>query len=191
ALEAVKVILQPVQAKANLSATGTDEQQPPQAPKQQLRRLRIPGPREAIRFPNGRLRLVGALAGLKQDHRVRHPRLPAPEMIANKRYDHRVDIWATGVLTYEFLRGAPPFYDSNDQLKMSKIVRGKFDWPKFFQPLAKSFIGSILRVNPDERASVQQLMSHAWIENFAEKVLDRGPDLTGEAERLAAAGSAN
>ncbi|PAA84720.1 hypothetical protein BOX15_Mlig022145g1 [Macrostomum lignano] len=37
ALEAVKVILQPVQAKANLSATGTDEQQPPQAPKQQLR----------------------------------------------------------------------------------------------------------------------------------------------------------
>ncbi|PAA87713.1 hypothetical protein BOX15_Mlig032979g2, partial [Macrostomum lignano] len=114
-----------------------------------------------------------------------------PEMIANKRYDHRVDIWATGVLTYEFLRGAPPFYDSNDQLKMSKIVRGKFDWPKFFQPLAKSFIGSILRVNPDERASVQQLMSHAWIENFAEKVLDRGPDLTGEAERLAAAGSAN
>uniref|UniRef100_A0A1I8FA44 Secreted protein n=1 Tax=Macrostomum lignano TaxID=282301 RepID=A0A1I8FA44_9PLAT len=37
ALEAVKVILQPVQAKANLSATGTDEQQPPQAPKNSLR----------------------------------------------------------------------------------------------------------------------------------------------------------
>jgi serine/threonine protein kinase len=32
-----------------------------------------------------------------------------PEMIENKEHDHSVDIWALGVLTYEFLVGSPPF----------------------------------------------------------------------------------
>ena len=32
-----------------------------------------------------------------------------PEMIENKDHDHTVDIWALGVLAYEFLVGSPPF----------------------------------------------------------------------------------
>lgn len=32
-----------------------------------------------------------------------------PEMIENKDHDHNVDIWALGVLAYEFLCGSPPF----------------------------------------------------------------------------------
>ena len=32
-----------------------------------------------------------------------------PEMIENKDHDHSVDIWALGVLAYEFLVGSPPF----------------------------------------------------------------------------------
>jgi len=32
-----------------------------------------------------------------------------PEMIENKDHDHTVDIWALGVLAYEFLCGHPPF----------------------------------------------------------------------------------
>ena len=35
-----------------------------------------------------------------------------PEMLERKTYDHRVDIWTVGVLTYEFLVGKPPFDSS-------------------------------------------------------------------------------
>ena len=32
-----------------------------------------------------------------------------PEMVGEKPYDHSVDIWCIGVLTYEFCVGHPPF----------------------------------------------------------------------------------
>jgi serine/threonine protein kinase len=38
-----------------------------------------------------------------------------PEMIEEKVYDHCVDLWALGVLTYEFLNGAPPFEERSSQ----------------------------------------------------------------------------
>jgi aurora kinase len=34
-----------------------------------------------------------------------------PEMIQNNDYDKSVDIWALGVLIYEFVTGSPPFED--------------------------------------------------------------------------------
>jgi aurora kinase len=32
-----------------------------------------------------------------------------PEIILGKGYGHEVDLWALGVLTFEFLCGSPPF----------------------------------------------------------------------------------
>lgn len=32
-----------------------------------------------------------------------------PEMIEGKEHNAKVDLWALGVLTYEFLVGSPPF----------------------------------------------------------------------------------
>jgi len=34
-----------------------------------------------------------------------------PEMIESKEHTDKVDLWALGVLTYEFLVGSPPFED--------------------------------------------------------------------------------
>jgi len=37
----------------------------------------------------------------------------SPEMVEGREYNERVDYWALGVLTYEFLIGKPPFKDSS------------------------------------------------------------------------------
>jgi aurora kinase len=34
-----------------------------------------------------------------------------PEMVEGKDHNEKVDLWALGVLTYEFLVGVPPFED--------------------------------------------------------------------------------
>jgi serine/threonine protein kinase len=34
-----------------------------------------------------------------------------PEMVEGKEHTSKVDLWALGVLTYEFLVGSPPFED--------------------------------------------------------------------------------
>lgn len=34
-------------------------------------------------------------------------------MVNNKTYDHTIDIWCIGVLTFEFCSGSPPFESSD------------------------------------------------------------------------------
>ncbi len=38
----------------------------------------------------------------------------APEVIMGKQYDHTVDWWSIGILTYEMIVGCPPFYDKQN-----------------------------------------------------------------------------
>jgi serine/threonine protein kinase len=33
----------------------------------------------------------------------------APEMIQEKPYDYKIDIWALGILLFELIQGTPPF----------------------------------------------------------------------------------
>jgi len=33
----------------------------------------------------------------------------APEIIMNKSYDHKVDVWALGILLFEMIGGNAPF----------------------------------------------------------------------------------
>ena len=47
---------------------------------------------------------------------IDNPKNMAPEMLSNKSYNNKIDLWSLGVLTYELLTGEKPFlgYNSND-----------------------------------------------------------------------------
>jgi len=47
----------------------------------------------------------------------------APEMLKGIKYDHRVDIWGLGVLTYELLVGSPPFMSDSFRYTSEKIKK--------------------------------------------------------------------
>lgn len=82
------------------------------------------------------------------------------------RYDHRVDIWAVGVLLFELLVGRPPFgsqLDANHSAE-DNILRGKVSFPKgVISPLAKSFIQKALTFSRLERPDAIELLRHPWI----------------------------
>lgn len=46
-----------------------------------------------------------------------------PEMLEQKNYDHSIDIWSIGVLTYELLMNKPPFDDKSKNAKVNKILK--------------------------------------------------------------------
>ena len=83
-------------------------------------------------------------------------------MLLKKGHDTRVDIWSVGVLMFELLSGYSPFVAKNNQELYQNIRRLKIQWPKDMPPLAKNLIGKILKLNPLDRPSLQEILDHQW-----------------------------
>ena len=92
------------------------------------------------------------------------PEYIAPEMLLKKGHDTRVDIWSIGILMFELLAGYSPFVAKNNQELYQNIRRLKIQWPKDMPPLAKNLIGKILKLNPSERPSFEEILNHKWFQ---------------------------
>ncbi|KAI0031176.1 other/AUR protein kinase [Vararia minispora EC-137] len=88
-----------------------------------------------------------------------------PEMVEHKDHNEKVDHWALGVLTYEFLIGKPPFEDLSGQWATYKrIARVQFTFPEDRPSLeARDLITRLLRYSPDDRLSLSEVLKHPWV----------------------------
>ncbi|KAF0688082.1 Aste57867_20243 [Aphanomyces stellatus] len=95
------------------------------------------------------------------------PGYVAPEILSGQKYGKSVDIWSIGIITYILLCGYPPFHDENQRKLFASIKGGKyvFNAPYWddVSDTAKEFIGTMLRVAPDERFTADQLLAHRWV----------------------------
>lgn len=65
------------------------------------------------------------------------PLYMAPEIVARKEYNHRVDTWAIGVMAYIMLTGTPPFYDENPNKLKQKICKQELSFaPNLFKNIS-------------------------------------------------------
>ena len=90
------------------------------------------------------------------------PEYLSPEMAKKEGHNEMVDIWALGVLMFEFLAGYAPFSGSCPKELYSNIKKLKINWPVDFPPLAKNLITKILKLNPSERLSLEEILDHSW-----------------------------
>ena len=90
------------------------------------------------------------------------PEYIAPEMLMKKGHDTRVDIWSIGILMFELLSGYSPFVAKTNQELYQNIKRLKIQWPKDMPPLAKNLISKILKLNPLDRPSFDEILDHQW-----------------------------
>ncbi len=77
---------------------------------------------------------------------------------------HHVSL-ATGVLIYEMLCGYPPFSDDNNFSTYEKILSGKIDWPKSFDPIAKDLVKKLLTNDRTKRIGCMKVSKQehdAW-----------------------------
>jgi len=92
------------------------------------------------------------------------PSYMAPELVTKKDYyAHLTDIWAAGILLYVLLTGYFPFRDSNEKDLFRKISRGQYEIPTHVSEDARCLIKKMLRINPIERPSCEEILNHKWL----------------------------
>jgi len=126
-------------------------------------------PENLLLDDDGRLKLAdfgwSNFKGSKQrDTFCGTPDYLSPEMVNKQGHDTSVDIWSFGVLLFEFLSGHAPFSGLNQEELFMNIRRLKINWPNDFPPLAKNLITKILKLNPQERITIDEILSHSWFE---------------------------
>ncbi|KAG5735644.1 Serine/threonine-protein kinase ark1 [Termitomyces sp. T112] len=98
-----------------------------------------------------------------------------PEMIEGKAHDEKVDHWALGVLTYEFLVGAAPFEVPGDSARSyRRIVRVDYKVPDFVTLEAKNLIFKLLQYDPAQRIALADVLRHPWIEKYNPQQVQTG-----------------
>lgn len=86
-----------------------------------------------------------------------------PEMIEGRKYDEKVDIWSLGVLCFEFICGKPSFEATSEAETFRRISRVDIRFPSFFSEDVQDLIRKLLRYNPKERLTVDEIVEHCWI----------------------------
>ncbi|KAL0085468.1 kinase-like domain-containing protein [Phycomyces blakesleeanus] len=89
----------------------------------------------------------------------------APEMIKSGVYNGKVDIWSLGCTVVEMLTGKLPWSGvNNNNTVIFKLGSGESPpMPTGISDLAKSFIEKCLTIEPKDRPSAEELLSHPFI----------------------------
>ncbi|KAM4705443.1 tribbles homolog 1 [Rhinophrynus dorsalis] len=95
------------------------------------------------------------------------PAYVSPEILnTTGTYSGRcADVWSLGVMLYTLLVGRYPFHDSDPSALFSKIRRGQYCIPDHVSPKARCLIRSLLRKEPSERLTAEEILLHPWFES--------------------------
>ena len=125
------------------------------------------------------------LPGEKTYTRCGTPESMAPELFRQSGHGKGVDWWALGVLVYEMVVGAPPFYspDGDGAEQMQRTLKAKYSFPSGLSAPCKDLVRRLLHVNQTRRLGclrdgAADVVKHQWFERV---------DWTAVAERRAQA----
>jgi serine/threonine protein kinase len=101
----------------------------------------------------------------------------APELLMGQEHSFPVDLWALGVMIFEFLTGCPPFNDETPENIFDNILALDIPWPEEgLRPQSIDLIKKLLVHDPKERLTLDQVKKHKFFEGVDWKhVMDQKP----------------
>lgn len=128
-------------------------------------------PENVLLFPGGRAKLAdfGWCAELTHEGRRTFCGTMdylSPEMVLRRPHDHRLDIWAAGVLLYEMLAGEPPFQAKSTIESVQRILIADIQLPAIITPVAGDLIHGLIQVDPNDRILLKDALCHPWFQNL-------------------------
>ena len=97
----------------------------------------------------------------------------SPEIILNKPYDAKSDIWALGVLLYELLTFKMPFNAKSLPTLSIKINKGEYAPPSSkYSSEIRDLLKKCLTLKPEERPSIDEILKLPLIKNRINNLLN-------------------
>ena len=83
----------------------------------------------------------------------------SPEIIKNKPYNFKSDIWSLGVILYEMCALKPPFNGANIHMLAMQIVRGQVPaLPAHYSYELRGLVSKMLNQEPTRRPNINSLL---------------------------------
>ncbi len=90
----------------------------------------------------------------------------APEILEEKGHDEAVDIWCIGVLLFELTTAAVPFEGNDIDTLKENILKLKITWPKDINTDAKNLIMKILKLDPNARLPLSDILQQPFFTKY-------------------------
>ncbi|XP_045442799.1 serine/threonine-protein kinase ULK3 isoform X6 [Pipistrellus kuhlii] len=95
------------------------------------------------------------------------PLYMAPEMVCQRQYDARVDLWSVGVILYEALFGQPPFASRSfteleEKIRSNRVI--ELPLRPQLSPDCQDLLRRLLERDPGHRISFQDFFAHPWVD---------------------------
>lgn len=103
----------------------------------------------------------------------------APEVL-ERSYGQEADIWSVGVVAFLMLAGCLPFNGHTDRQIIKAVLDSvpDFDSPAWegISSTAKDCVKLMLQKNPQQRAGIEQLLAHPWLQGRPRSSCCNGSD---------------
>ena len=95
----------------------------------------------------------------------------APEIINGDKYDEKSDLWSFGITLYDLYFGDIPYGYKPSKMKIIKALNSEdnFKYEKSNIPLLDIIFDGLLKINPDERISFEELFDIILEKDFMDK----------------------
>ncbi|TMW51573.1 hypothetical protein DOY81_003360 [Sarcophaga bullata] len=101
------------------------------------------------------------------------PNYISPEVVSRASHGLPADVWGLGCMFYTLLVGQPPFDTDAVLSTLNKVVMSDYQVPSFISYEARDLIDKLLKKNPNERISLEQVLQHKFMLRYSNTNSDK------------------